>query len=136
LSRVIALNKLDSLDMEHTLPIKGVYEIAIRVKDLPRAEAFYKDVLGLEEGLRDERRNWLFLWAGGRAGMVVLQEDKGEWPAQHFAFTVQEADIEHARAILKAKGVEVSEPVHHAWMNAVSLYFDDPDGHALELIAV
>jgi len=47
------------------LPIKGVYEIAIRVKDLARAEAFYKDVLGLEEALRDERRNWLFMWAGG-----------------------------------------------------------------------
>jgi len=42
------------------LPIKGVYEIAIRVKDLARAELFYTGVLGLKEGLRDERRNWLF----------------------------------------------------------------------------
>ncbi len=24
------------------LPIRGLYEVAIRVKDLPRAEAFYK----------------------------------------------------------------------------------------------
>ena len=61
------------------LPIRGLYEVAIRGKDLPRAEAFYKGVLGLEEGIRDERRNWLFLRAGGNAGMVVLQEDKGEW---------------------------------------------------------
>lgn len=36
------------------LPIKGLYEVAIRVKDLARAEAFYKDVLGLKEGLRDD----------------------------------------------------------------------------------
>jgi lactoylglutathione lyase len=122
--------------MDNTLPIKGVYEIAIRVKDLPRAEAFYKDVLGLKEGIRDERRNWLFLWAGGDAGMVVLQEDKGDWPSQHFAFTVLEADIERAGGILKAKGVTVSEPVRHQWMNGVSLYFKDPDGHALELIAI
>ena len=57
------------------LPIKGVYEIAIRVKDLARAESFYTGVLGLKEALRDERRNWLFLYAGGNAGMVVLQED-------------------------------------------------------------
>ena len=35
------------------LPITGVYEIAIRVKDMARAESFYKEVLGLEEGLRE-----------------------------------------------------------------------------------
>jgi catechol 2,3-dioxygenase-like lactoylglutathione lyase family enzyme len=35
------------------VPINGVYEVAIRVKDLPRAEAFYREVLGLEVGLRD-----------------------------------------------------------------------------------
>ena len=122
--------------MDKTLPIKGVYEIAIRVKDLARSEAFYKGVLGLKEGLRDERRNWLFLWAGGNSGMVVLQEDKGEWPSQHFAFTVLESELERARAHLKEKGVDVSEPVNHQWMNAVSLYFDDPDGHALELVAI
>jgi catechol 2,3-dioxygenase-like lactoylglutathione lyase family enzyme len=118
------------------LPIKGVYEIAIRVKDLARAEAFYKDVLGLEEGVRDDRRNWLFLRAGGDAGMVVLQEDKGEWPTQHFAFAVNEADIKRAAAMLKDKGVSVSEPVYHEWMKSVSVYFDDPDGHALELLAL
>ena len=118
------------------LPIKGLYEIAIRVKDLARAESFYKEVLGLKEGLRDDRRNWLFLYAGGDAGMVVLQEDKGEWPTQHFAFTVREADIERAAAMLKELGVSVSEPVYHQWMNSVSVYFDDPDGHALELLAL
>ena len=122
--------------MDNTLPIKGVYEIAIRVKDLARSEAFYKDALGLKEGLRDERRNWLFMWVGGNSGMVVLQEDKGEWPSQHFAFSVLESDLERARALLMAKGVDVSEPVNHQWMNAVSLYFKDPDGHALELLAI
>ena len=119
-----------------TLPIKGLYEVAIKVKDLARAEAFYKDVLGLEEGIRDPTRNWLFLYAGGNAGMVVLQEDKTDWPTQHFAFTVDQADVERAATMLKDRGVEVSEPVFHEWMNSVSLYFDDPDGHALELIAL
>ena len=128
--------RLDPMIMENTLPIKGVYEIAVRVKDLSRSEAFYKDVLGLKEGLRDERRNWLFLWAGGNSGMVVLQEDKGDWPLQHFAFTVLASDMERAHSMLKEKGVNVSAPVHHAWMNAVSLYFKDPDDNELELIAL
>ena len=87
------------------LPIKGLFEIAIRVKDLARAEVFYRDVLGLEEGLRDERSNWLFLWLSGRQGMIVLQEDKGDWPLQHFAFTVDEKDLTALAAELAAKGI-------------------------------
>jgi catechol 2,3-dioxygenase-like lactoylglutathione lyase family enzyme len=74
-------------------PIRGLYEVAIRVKDLSRSEAFYRETLGLEVGIRDEKRKWLFLRAGGQAGMVVLQEDKPDWPTQHFAFTIDEADI-------------------------------------------
>ncbi len=117
------------------VPIRGLYEIAIRVKDLARSEVFYRDLLGLEVGLRDERRRWLFLRAGGRAGMVVLQEDRGTWPAQHFAFTVEEADIEAAAAALRQRGVVLEGPVTHEWMPAKSVYFSDPDGHELELCA-
>ncbi len=117
------------------LLITGVYEVAIRVKDLARAEPFYREVLGLEVGLRDEERNWLFLRAGGQAGMIVLQEDKGEWPAQHFAFTVDQTEIEHAAALLRERGIDVEGPFFHKWMPTKSVYFADPDGHALELCA-
>ena len=117
------------------LPIRGLYEVAIRVKDLARAEPFYREVLGLEVGIRDEKRNWLFLRAGGDAGMVVLQEDKGEWPLQHFAFTIDAADINSAAAMLRERGVKVEGPVFHDWMPATSLYFEDPDGNALEFCA-
>lgn len=117
------------------LPIRGLYEIAIRVKDLARAEAFYHDVLGLEVGLRIEERRMVFLRAGGQDGMVVLQEDNSEWPKLHFAFTVAEADIERAAARLKELGVAAKGPVLHEWMPAKSVYFADPDGHDLELCA-
>ena len=67
--------------------------------------------------------------------MVVLQEEEGEFPLQHFAFTVDEADIEQAAAALTEKGIEVEGPVFHEWMPAKSIYFFDPDGHELELCA-
>jgi catechol 2,3-dioxygenase-like lactoylglutathione lyase family enzyme len=118
------------------LKLGGVYEVAIRVKDLARAEPFYRELLGLEVGLRDESRNWLFLRVGGTEGMVVLQEDAGEWPEQHFAFTVDDAELDRAADVLKASGVETRGPVFHEWMGARSLYFSDPDGHALELCAL
>ena len=117
------------------LKLQGVYEIAIRVKDLARAEPFYCKILGLEPGLRDETRNWLFLRVGGAAGMVVLQEDRGDWPLQHFAFAVDEPELERAISVLADLGVETQGPVHHEWMGARSLYFSDPDGNQLELCA-
>jgi len=115
--------------------IRGVYEVAIKVRDLDRAEKFYREVLGLEIGLRDERRRWIFLRAGGENGMIVLQEDKGEWPLQHFAFTVDEEHIDRAAAELADHGVEIAGPMVQDWMPAKSVYFSDPDGHDLELCA-
>src|SRR5262245_35570336 len=117
------------------MQLRGVYEVAIRVKDLARAEQFYERTLGLPVGSRDDVRRMVFLRVGGEAGMLVLREDKGEWPKQHFAFTVQHGDIEPAARALAAAGVALEGPVHHAWMPATSLYFSDPDGHELELCA-
>jgi lactoylglutathione lyase len=66
----------------------------------------------------------------------VLQEDKGDWPKQHFAFAVDPTDLKQAAVIMKDKGIAASEPVYHDWMKAFSVYFDDPDGHSLELVAL
>jgi len=118
------------------LPLQGVYEIAIPVENLPRAQTFYCDILGLKIGLRDEKRNWLFLYVGGNAGMVVLQENAGDWPSQHFAFQVDKGDLESAAASLREQGVEVEGPIFHSWMDSTSIYFSDPDGHQLEILAL
>jgi lactoylglutathione lyase len=114
------------------IKIEGIYEIAIRVHDLAKSEAFYRQVLGLEVGLRDRERPWVFLRVG-RKGMVVLQEDKGDWPLQHFAFTVKEAELDASMRYLVQQGVAVEGPVFHEWIPAKSLYFRDPDGHDLEI---
>ena len=117
------------------IPIRGVYEVAIPVRSLERAEAFYCDVLGLAVGLRDAPRKWVFLRAGGQNGVLLLQEDTQDWAPRHFAFILDDADLDGAVAALRQKGVSVSAPVTHAWMPARSIYFSDPDGHALELCA-
>ncbi len=115
--------------------IRGVYEVVVRVRDLERAEAFYRDVLGLELGLADPRRPMSFWRVAGCDGMLVLQQDDGEWPTQHFAFRVDATDLEDAKTRLEQHGVTVNGPIHHEWMPAKSLYFADPDGHELELCA-
>jgi len=115
--------------------IRGVYEVAIPVRDLERAEQFYRDVLGLEVGLRDATRPWVFMRAGGQGGMIVLQETPGEWAPLHFAFTVDAADVAHAAETLQQRGVAIVGPLRHEWIPATSVYFADPDGHDLELCA-
>ena len=116
------------------LGIHGVYEVAIKVRDLGRAEAFYRDVLGLALGLHDASRRWTFLRVGGD-GMVVLQEDAGAWPRQHFAFRIGAGELDAAAATLRRHGVDVEGPIVHEWIPATSLYFADPDGHDVELCA-
>ena len=118
------------------IPMTGLYEVAIKVRDLSAAEPFYREVLGLQFGLRDQMRNWLFLRLAGSAGMVVLQEDHGEWPRQHFAFAVKDSQLECAAALLREKNISVEGPVFHDWIPGRSLYFADPDGHDLELFAL
>ena len=115
------------------LGIQGVYEVAIKVRDLGAAELFYRDVLGLEVGLRDALRPWIFMRAGA-GGMIVLQE-QADIPQQHFAFTVSAADIDAAATELRRHGVAADGPVVHEWIPAKSLYFADPDGHDVELCA-
>lgn len=65
------------------IPIRDVYEVAIRVRDLARAETFYGQILGLNVGLRDQQRHWLFLGAGDSSGMIVLQKTRA---TQHWSW--------------------------------------------------
>ena len=116
--------------------VKGIFEIAIRVRDLEHSGSFYKDVIGFQHGLLDAKRHWLFLWVNGRAGMVVLQEDKISWLQQHFAFVVAAGDLLSVKRNLEEHGLSVLGPVELSWMNAHSIYCSDPDGHDLEFCAL
>src|SRR5439155_12206641 len=73
--------------------------------------------------------------AGGAAGMVVLQEHDSEFPRYHFAFTVDESDLERAATVLRECGVPTRGPISHDWIPGTSRYFEDLDGHELELFA-
>ena len=118
------------------MKIDGVFEVALKVKNLDASSEFYQEILGFKKGLYDEKRRWLFLWVGNNAGMVVLQEDKGSWPRQHFAFRVEESELHRLKEYLESRNIAVEGPVSLAWMNAVSVYFPDPDGHDLEFCAM
>jgi len=119
-----------------SFPITGLFETVIRVKDLSVSEQFYCDILGFEVGLRSEKKPMIFLYLPNQTGMFVLQEEKDQFPSQHFAFRINEEDVESSLESLREKGLEPDGPTYHEWMNASSIYFRDPDGHLAEFCAI
>jgi catechol 2,3-dioxygenase-like lactoylglutathione lyase family enzyme len=127
--------------------IQGLFETHINVTDLERSIAFYCDVLGLELGRREEERRVAFLWMGGwgQAMLGLWEKPREQVVRQHFAFrTTTEDVVNKSVAWLKEHGLPchnflndgTERPMVFGWMPAISIYFHDPDGHSLELIAM
>lgn len=126
-------------------PLNGILETALYVDDMPRARAFYEDVLGLRPMVEDSRLvaypvaqgSVLLLFHRGSTlapvtlpGGVVPPHD-GSGPL-HMAFAIPAESLDAWRTRLDAHGVAIESRV--AWpKGGTSLYFRDPDGHALEL---
>ena len=127
--------------------IKGIYETHINVENLERSVDFYKNVLGLQQCSFSDIRRIAFFWVGKpKEYMLGLWEKpKEEVVKMHFAFRCDEEDIlnksiDYLRS-RKLKpynflndGREI--PLVFAWMPAIAIYFDDPDGHCLEFISI
>jgi catechol 2,3-dioxygenase-like lactoylglutathione lyase family enzyme len=132
-------------EMKPASVISGLYETHLLVADLRRSMHFYGEVLGLQLAVRDERRALAFYWIGspGQAFVGLWQKSPSEIARQHFAFEVALEDLACGITLLTAQGVAVKNffdeptdvPSVFGWMPAASIYFDDPDGHLLELLA-
>lgn len=114
----------------------AISELVLEVADLERARAFYRDVLGFEETSLGEGRSdrcWyligdsarLGLWepqvgiAGGRGGAHV-----------HFAFQVDDAELDRLHERLVAEACEITGPL--VLGESRSIYLTDPDGNVVE----
>lgn len=133
--------------MDRRVPLNGLFESHLTVRDLDTAIAFYRDRLGLELAYRLDARRAAFFWIGGRGQAMLGLWETGSAPNAmrlHLAFTCGVAEVLDAPGRLRAAGIAplgfdgepVDEPVVIGWMPAVSLYFRDPDGHLLEYLAM
>ena len=128
--------------------IKGLYEAHLPVSNLADSMEFYKK-LSLELAFQNDKL--AFFWiVKGQSWLGLWETDKVETPyhpsLRHLAFHVDIEDIQSANEWLKQKGIEVrpafgfspeeqplilpNNPHAHA-----AIYFHDPDGNSLELIA-
>lgn len=129
------------------VPIDGLWETHLTVSDLERSIAFYRDTLGLTLAHRVPARHAAFFWIDPpRQAMLGLWGMHGAPLALrlHFAFQVTLDDVSTAVAALRGAGLyprsgagdPIEEPEVIPWIPAASVYFDDPDGHSLEYIAM
>jgi catechol 2,3-dioxygenase-like lactoylglutathione lyase family enzyme len=127
--------------------IHGVVETILYVEDLPRAIAFYTEVLGLSPMTGNPERFQSF--DAGQARVLLLFKrgatletvvtpggnippHDGHGPL-HIAFGIGEADYPVWRSRLVAHGVEIISETR--WdRGGRSLYFHDPDGNVAELV--
>ena len=124
------------------IPIRGLFETHLTVRDLERSIAFYRDLLGLPLAHRVPERRAAFLWIGepGRAMLGLWSIETAPIAVRlHFALEVALEDLLAAPGRLRAAGVvprDGDDPVVLGWMPAASVYFDDPDGHSVELLTM
>lgn len=126
--------------------IKGLYETHVQVSDLENAIKFYTEILGLEFAHKEENRRIAFLWIGkNKESMLGLWEQKENLQTRHFAFTADKEDIlNYSVEFLKNKNLKpynflkdgIEKPMVFAWMPALAIYFNDPDGNQLEFISI
>ena len=117
------------------MPLGKIAQIALSTRDLPKAVAFYRDVVGLK--LLFEVSGMAFFDAGGTRLMIgaahftgdlqnntYLYFDAGDWYATEDALIARGLKFEReAEVVQRAEGKE------HALR-----FFKDPDGNALAIM--
>jgi lactoylglutathione lyase len=127
--------------------VTSLFEAHLPVADVARSVAFYRDALGLEVAYEDAGRGLAFVWAGEPGGAMLGLWSLGTAPMGmrlHVAFATPLEEVLRAPDALAAAGVvplsffreETHEPSVIGWMPAAAVYFEDPDGHMLEYLAM
>jgi catechol 2,3-dioxygenase-like lactoylglutathione lyase family enzyme len=130
------------------IPIAALDHVVLRVADLERATAFYRDVLGCPVEKWQEDIGLLQLRAGSALIDLIpldgkLGREGGVGPGaegrnlDHFCLRLARFDEAALRAHLKKHGIDPGETVQRygAEGNGPSIYIQDPDGNTVELKA-
>ena len=124
---------------------KMLGELALRVNDLPKMKAFYRDVVGLEVFNDDfeETVKFVFFRAGdgapGHPGIIGLfdrsvETAQPQTTLDHFAFVIDLVDYETEKERLESLGIAVL-PLTFTPFHWRALFFDDPEGNTVEFVA-
>jgi catechol 2,3-dioxygenase-like lactoylglutathione lyase family enzyme len=111
--------------------------IIIPAKDKRASAEFLAGILGLEAG-----PEWsIFVPVRTSNGVTLDYADAVEFRPQHYAFLVSDAEFDKALSRIQSAGIEFYADFHRGGCGDINhlyggrgFYFDDPNGHLLELI--
>ena len=99
---------------------------------------FYCDVLGLPQPVR--LGHFAVLEVGPGLTLDFIDSER-DFDRQHYAFLVTEAEFDEVLGRVKERDLPYwSDPMHtdpgrtNSWDDGRGVYFDDPDGHRLEIL--
>jgi catechol 2,3-dioxygenase-like lactoylglutathione lyase family enzyme len=129
----------------------GVGEVVVRVADLQRSIAFYRDILGFEliRVLHDAIA-FIRVADGAQGHTQIIGLFSRAWPASragkawdgcaprhstlhHFAIEISLNDYAPTLAYLSEQGLDPNTAVH-AWIGWRSIYVSDPDDNTVEFV--
>ncbi len=111
------------------MQVKRLGHVAICVKDVDRAAAFYQG-LGMELAWKDG--DWAYLKAGSDG--LALLSPQYEQAGAHFGFILDDrAEMEAAYRELLGQNVHLTE-IHEHRDGTASFYGRDPDGNWFEYL--
>jgi glyoxylase I family protein len=136
------------------MELKRIHHVAYRCKDAKETVDFYQRVLNMEFTVAfaedrvpstKEPDPYMHVFLDAGMGNILAffelptrpemgrDESTPEW-VQHIAFEVEDYDaLLEAKKQVEAEGLDVIGPTNHGIFQ--SIYFFDPNGHRLELVA-
>ena len=124
------------------IALTKIGHVNLRVADIEKSKAFYRDVLGFRIAEEDPQHGGVFMTLGEdfhTLDLVPHPEPHGatrpsrtQMGVAHIAFQVGSYEaLREAYITLLRHGVEIDRAMDHT--NQRSLYFSDPDGNRLEI---
>src|SRR5262245_59819891 len=114
------------------LKVTGIDHVVLHVRDLERAKKFYIELLGFTVAHESSWQS--FLSCGGQQVARFQMRGGGDIHAgsemNHMALRLESGQYEDVKASLEAAGLTV----HGRTGDDRCLYFDDPDGHHLQVL--
>ena len=111
----------------------GIDHVVLWVSDLERSKKFYIGILGMTVNHESDWQS--FLWCGDGHQVALFQQRDGS-PVKvgaelnHMALRMEPRGYEETKARLEQEGIEVGGRTG----DPTCIYFDDPDGHRLQLL--
>ncbi|MEV8098758.1 VOC family protein [Kitasatospora sp. NPDC085879] len=124
---------------EHTISTVQLNHTAVYARDRRASAEFLAGILGLEVG----RPFGPFLPVDLGSGVTLDYYEKRDEPiqSQHYAFLVPDREFDGMIARLEAAGTTYYADPNHTdpghtndWFGGRGAYFEDPDGHNMEIM--